>query len=96
MVAGKRTVFSPPGSLYQSFFKRARQQNSESSGDSRENPAILKSDDSKIQYCRLGYNFMVIFVRICPTLEVVRIFNGKCCIRLTEKLAKFRKFLKNQ
>jgi hypothetical protein len=70
------------------------QQNSESAGDSRENPSILKSDDSKIQHCRLGHNFMVIFVRICPTLEVVRIFNGKYCILVTENLEKFGTFFK--
>jgi hypothetical protein len=77
--------------------QRARQQNSESAGDSRENPAILKSHDSEYQYCRLGHNFiiLVIFVRICPTLEVVRIFDGKYCILVTESLAKFGKFFKN-
>ena len=75
--------------------QRARQQNSESSGDSREYPTILKSHDSKIQNCRLGNNFMVILLRTCPTLEVIGIFNGKCCIRVTENLAKFGKFFKN-
>jgi hypothetical protein len=76
--------------------QRARQQNSESAGDSRENLTILKSNDSKIHYCRLGHNFMVILLRICPTLEVVRIFKGNSCIRVTENLEKFRKFLKNR
>jgi hypothetical protein len=37
---------------------------------------------------------MVILLRTCPTLEVVRIFNGKCCTRETENLEKFGKFLK--
>ena len=55
------------------YCMRARQQNSEPADDSRENPTILKSHDSEYQYCILGHNFMVIFVRICPTLEVVRI-----------------------
>jgi hypothetical protein len=37
---------------------------------------------------------MVMFLRICPTLEVVRIFDVKYCILVTESLAKFGSFSK--
>ena len=54
-----------------------------------DNPAISKSHDFEYQLCWLGHNFVVIFVNICPNLEVVRIFNHKYCTLITENLAKF-------
>ena len=54
-----------------------------------DNPAISKSHDFEYQLCWLGHNFVVIFINICPNLEVVRIFKCKYCILITEHLAKF-------